>query len=72
LDEKEEQRKRDKLFMKSFKEVFGLNDNDFIDAEIDKDDDEDEDDEDDIYFIKKKKQDRKKGDPKKVKFLAMK
>lgn len=68
LDEKEEQRKRDKLFMKSFKEVFGLNDNDFIDAEIDKDDDEDEDDdkeEDDIYFIKKKKPDRKKGRPKK-------
>ena len=63
LDEKEEQRKRDKLFMKSFKEVFGLNDNDFIDAEIDKDDDEDED--DDIYFIKKKKPDRKKGRPKK-------
>ena len=44
LDEKEEQRKRDKLFMKSFKKVFGLNDNDSIDAEIDKDNDEDEDD----------------------------
>jgi hypothetical protein len=61
-DKEEERRKRDKLFMKSFKEVFGLNDNDFIDAEIDKDEDEEE---DDIYFNKKIKKDRKKGRPKK-------
>jgi len=72
-DKEEERRKRDKLFMKSFKEVFGLNDSDFIDNEIDEDDDDEEEEkeeDDEIYFQNKKESDRKKGRPKKGEILG--